>query len=115
MSKVCARCGIEKSDDKFYKSKAHKDGLQSYCKSCDREYNKERKIKKKIERLKKEKGLNDGYNSQEDRLCSICEKKKPKEDFAVSEYNSKGGQRCRECMSKTTKNNLIKRIKRGDQ
>ena len=34
MNKVCRKCGIEKSSDKFYKEKRVKDGLQARCIEC---------------------------------------------------------------------------------
>ena len=33
-SKRCAKCGIEKLPDAFYKHERNRDGLQSYCKTC---------------------------------------------------------------------------------
>ena len=33
--KLCARCHLQKPSDDFYISKRSKDGLRSYCKSCD--------------------------------------------------------------------------------
>jgi hypothetical protein len=36
--KKCAKCGIEKNEEEFYKHKSHKDGLFSICKSCQKEY-----------------------------------------------------------------------------
>lgn len=34
-AKPCTKCGETKPLDEFYKSKASKDGLQSYCKACN--------------------------------------------------------------------------------
>jgi hypothetical protein len=33
-TKRCAKCGVKKSPDAFHKSKANRDGLQSYCNAC---------------------------------------------------------------------------------
>lgn len=38
--KRCSKCGEIKEYSKFNKSSSHKDGLQSYCKLCDREHGK---------------------------------------------------------------------------
>lgn len=40
-TKLCARCGIEKDSSYFRKEKRNKDGLQSYCNECQKEYNRE--------------------------------------------------------------------------
>lgn len=39
--KMCAKCGLEKPLDEFYRQTAGKDGLGSYCKLCVREYAKQ--------------------------------------------------------------------------
>jgi hypothetical protein len=39
--KVCAACKLEKPAEDFYKKKSSKDGLNCYCKQCDREKVKE--------------------------------------------------------------------------
>jgi hypothetical protein len=39
MTKYCPRCGYTKSKKEFSKKTATKDGLQPYCKECNREYN----------------------------------------------------------------------------
>lgn len=38
-TKLCAKCKREKSIAEFYKHIGRNDGLQTYCKSCSREYN----------------------------------------------------------------------------
>lgn len=52
MSKICTRCKKVKIEEEFHISKQHKDGLQSWCKSCSkaawnlwRKNNKERAYK----------------------------------------------------------------------
>lgn len=40
--KRCKKCGRILPAKAFYKNKAHKDGLQPYCKECQNEYAKER-------------------------------------------------------------------------
>jgi hypothetical protein len=39
MSKVCTKCGVEKSRELFSRGSSHWDGLQSHCKVCDAAYN----------------------------------------------------------------------------
>ena len=41
MTKICSKCKNELCTSLFYKSKATKDGLQSTCKSCQKERSKE--------------------------------------------------------------------------
>ena len=36
--KICSKCGIEKKQSEFYKHKRNKDGLESICISCKKEY-----------------------------------------------------------------------------
>jgi len=50
--KRCLNCGKEKRLDCFYKDKSKKDGLQSCCKDCKKEYYEENR--KKIKEKKKE-------------------------------------------------------------
>ena len=49
--KRCKRCGRELDESEFNKHKNTKDGLQSYCKECQRELNRMR-IKPKLPQLK---------------------------------------------------------------
>lgn len=44
MSKVCCVCGFTKSENEFSRRSVSKDGLQSYCKECNKDYQKERHI-----------------------------------------------------------------------
>lgn len=47
MTKICSTCMVEKSVFDFTKNNSAKDGLQYKCRSCDLEYQKERRIKNK--------------------------------------------------------------------
>ncbi len=38
MEKKCSKCGKVRSTDSFYSNNKHSDGLQSHCKNCHREY-----------------------------------------------------------------------------
>src|ERR1035437_10140437 len=42
MNKLCKRCNIEKERVNFSKTTSSKDGLNSWCKECKREYSKEK-------------------------------------------------------------------------
>ena len=47
MYKNCKRCNIEKEIISFCKNKSKKDGLEIYCRECNKEYKKEHYIKNK--------------------------------------------------------------------
>lgn len=57
-TKVCTRCGLEKSVEEFSKRKMVKSGLRSECKACQKEYDRQRYLKKKAEKeaLKEDEG-----------------------------------------------------------
>jgi hypothetical protein len=87
-SKTCVSCNTEKHYTEFHKSSFNKDGLYSYCKTCDSKKSKKRRKKyqtikieikektciscnqiKKIEDFPKHKGTKYGYRSN----CRDCE------------------------------------------
>lgn len=53
--KICIECkqALAPTLENFYKSESHKDGLNSKCKQCCIEYNKQYQKKKKQERKKR--------------------------------------------------------------
>ena len=40
--KKCSKCGVEKDESEFYKDRGKKDGLNSRCKECQNQYERER-------------------------------------------------------------------------
>jgi len=64
-TKVCSKCGIEKSINEFYKYKKNKDGYRYICKECDKEYCKKYRNnsdnKEKIKIYNREYSLNPNY------------------------------------------------------
>ena len=38
--KKCSKCKMVKSKSEFYKNRCHKDGLDTWCKDCKKEYDK---------------------------------------------------------------------------
>lgn len=49
VKKICSKCGVEKSLDEFNKNSSKRDGVQVYCKICNRKDMSER-LKKGDER-----------------------------------------------------------------
>lgn len=48
MSKLCSKCQLDKPLDEFYKQSSSKDGLQSWCKSCLRTWEKSYKKRPEV-------------------------------------------------------------------
>ena len=55
-TKICSKCGIEKSFDEFYNSRSNKDGKCYFCKGCTKKHNKKYYIENKcrLDKYKKE-------------------------------------------------------------
>ena len=70
-TKQCFRCGKTKPTSEFNKNVDSKDGLQSYCRDCQKEYNRSNKKQTKLYR-EPNKGL---------LKCSRCGKLKPISEF----------------------------------
>lgn len=51
MKKVCTKCLIERPLVSFNRGKAYKDGHKTLCKSCEKQYNKERYLRNKTRML----------------------------------------------------------------
>lgn len=82
--KKCKRCDIEKENIEFSLSRNSKDGLNSWCKKCKSEYNKEKLKERKIKK--------NGYKK-----CTKCSEEKHVKFFNIG--NSKDGLNnwCKEC------------------
>ena len=92
--KTCTRCKMEKqaTPEYFYRRKTSKDGLNSNCKDCDKEYRKQKQAKNKNKKFI--------YDDKIMRTCVRCELEKP----ATPEYFSRERARmdglnswCKEC------------------
>lgn len=64
-TKKCSRCGQEKPFADFYAAKRNKDGLQSYCKECQKQLGKENRQKKTVQSIVSGDSLLAGYTSRE--------------------------------------------------
>lgn len=58
-TKVCCRCGMEKSIDHFYRNDNKEDGFRVSCKECEKEYQKQWYEKNKERLNKKSKDYNE--------------------------------------------------------
>ena len=86
-TKVCTKCGEEKSLDDFYRNKNTKDGRMSECKTCRRKYHCQRNFP--IDTTKKNK------------VCGKCGEKKPIKEFNRDRNSSDGlCTWCRTCARK---------------
>jgi hypothetical protein len=125
--KTCTRCGIEKAENEFYKSKNCKDGLYPKCKACKKELDQLNYIKNVDQ--KKEKARK-RYEENKDEILEKNSKRreKNKERYAqitklwytnnksrVLEYNRKWREKNRDQARKTQQNWQKKRLQKNPQ
>lgn len=79
--KICARCGLEKSNGDFAKDAKSTDGLQSWCKECQREWHDDNLGSIEYRCIICDKGLNN-HNW----LCSECYDEWVEDTLPVSEW-----------------------------
>lgn len=107
--KRCNQCGIEKPVEDFYRSSRSPDGLQGYCKICD----KTRRQSPKVKEAKKENawrnnlkqyGITEAdYEQMYERqmgICAICHKPETDIRLAVDHDHATGkvrGLLCKRC------------------
>ena len=102
-TKICRRCGVEKSLDDFYVKKSYADGHRSYCKQCDSELNAQQRYLKNsqnadyVKRKELEK-INEDLLKEHKRKCSICGKTKDLEEFYYRKENNKYRNECKTCL-----------------
>jgi hypothetical protein len=110
-TKVCSKCGEEKDVSEFSIRKNRKEGLQSTCKLCDKEYRlknieKRKEIAKKY-RLKnieenKKKDIMDSVNDK--KFCTGCKQDKYFTEFYKDKSRKNGlRDRCKSCDKKRSK------------
>lgn len=99
-TKVCNKCGLEKSLDSFYKEERRKDGHNSTCKVCLSEY------KKSLISKNQQKN-----SSIKEKVCTKCKLLKDLDDFHMQALG-KGGRssQCKQCTSKYDKERSLKNI-----
>lgn len=103
--KMCVGCQRLLPSENYHKNKAAKDGLQSRCKSCIKEYT--RQYRQKNKRRNSSVVTNNSL-----RNCTGCQTEKPVSEFYRAHSRADGyTTRCRDC---TRKENNSRRWSRGD-
>lgn len=99
-TKQCTKCNQIKSLSEFHKNKSYKDGHQSWCKECYKEYSKQNYTRKTPEKP----NCPDSY-----KYCSNCGKIKPLFEFNKNKSRKDGcGCCCKECSNLYYKENKQK-------
>jgi hypothetical protein len=75
--KHCKRCDILKETSEYYKNKARKDGLQTYCKSC-----------MKKENVQNYKNHKETWDKRTKKYCKSDKNKKYRREWAKKKYHS---------------------------
>lgn len=73
LTKICSTCHKEQPISEFYKKIRNKDGLDTVCKNCNREYQKRRK----------EQNIRCEPKTEGTKICCKCNKEKDINDFCV--------------------------------
>jgi hypothetical protein len=114
MEKKCTKCGVVKSLDEFFNDKSKKDGKQSRCKDCDKEYKENNKEYNKTSRKyyennkEKIKNANKKYREKNKEKIKNANKKykeknKEKIKNANKKYREKNKEKKREYLKKYLK------------
>jgi Tfp pilus tip-associated adhesin PilY1 len=94
--KVCSACKIEKNITFFGRSINRKDGLDVYCKEC----NKEKRKKWHNENILKNKDINPYLDLNKTKTCWKCQIKKSITNFGIAKRNKDGlNTMCKKCSS----------------
>lgn len=88
--KRCSRCGKKKNVDQFGSHAARPDGLQSWCKKCQKTYQSCRR---------KRLGERRQVTAPKKKRCSRCHRKRGREHFHSSKHQLDGlHNQCRDCV-----------------
>lgn len=109
-NKNCKVCGETKHLTDFSIAKGNKDGFNNTCKICICEYAKsyrnknKTKINNRRKKLYKKPLQPENYLNIDNKICSICLKIKPIDDFNKNKYKKDGHRpECKICQSKKGK------------
>ena len=109
--KRCAKCGEVKALVGFSNRRKAKDGLQPYCRQCDKAKSAQRRVEHREVIRARKKALRASYAARTDaellatrpefKKCSDCWQTRPAESFTVNRGNPDGlHTQCRECQYK---------------
>ena len=91
-SKMCTKCGMEKSFNEFYKDTAQKSGYYPSCKPCKLIISKE--LRHKYAKL-------ETREMKEKKVCSGCKQHKNVSEYQKNKYKKDGmNNECRECVNR---------------
>jgi Recombination endonuclease VII len=113
-TKQCSRCKDSKNRSEFSLAKRSKDGLQSWCKSCDAAYKTERGYTKRLQELHK-KEHDDAfyqlaYSSSRSKRCPACQQTKSVREFHKNKSGSDGfAAYCKPCFVEKSRPSVRKR------
>jgi len=97
-TKICTKCGKEKSLPEFYKSVYGKGGVESMCKECRQSWN--RNYHSKANYLPQIEG---------NKRCAKCGKMVPVNDFSFNRRNKDGrGSYCKSCAHDSARKSALK-------
>ena len=113
-TKQCSRCKDSKDRLEFSLAKRSKDGLQSWCKSCDAAYKTESGYTKRLQELHK-KEHDDAfyqlaYSSSRSKRCPACQQTKSVREFHKNKSGSDGfAAYCKPCFVEKSRPSVRKR------
>ena len=103
--KRCPKCKSRKDENEFYKNAAQKDGLASWCRKCQREYERKqyRKVRKTVKAYYKYEERHRIVDGVKQKRCSKCNRWRAESEFYKKHRHKDGltGQ-CKECSNKAT-------------
>ncbi len=101
--KRCTNCKQRKDKNEFHKNAKARDGLTSWCKKCQNEYERKcyRKVRKVVREYYRYEESHRTINGVKQKRCTKCKKWKEESEF-YKQPNSKAGLRywCKKCGSK---------------
>lgn len=96
-AKICSKCDEEKPRSEFYKSSTTRDGVSSWCKSCDTSARRQRCLANKLKNT-------NSVDVTGVKVCSMCKLEKPKSEFYKNAVTRDGlMHRCKSCASASYK------------
>ena len=118
--KVCCKCKKVLPTEKFSKNKSRKDGYDDYCKKCGRQYEIDRKSKKRQQeayaRYKETLRPMEEARARTEKeiyVCKTCGATLPGKEFYFDNRTLKRRKECKKCAKERNLRNELRRIKEG--